>query len=132
MNQAITLREATQQYLEHLKNWGKSPRTLYTYGKDLEQIRAFFGSEKSIQQITLPFIGRFLKSPELLNLPNGEPRANQTVQKTIRVLRQFLTWCYHQGMIDSLSLPKCMMGKSLKATHLKAIHAEQNSSNHQH
>jgi site-specific recombinase XerD len=111
MNQPITLRNATQQYLEHLKNWGKSPRTLYTYGKDLEQIQAFFGNEKSIQQITLPFIGRFLKSPELLNLPNGEPRANQTVQKTIRVLRQFLTWCYQEGMIDSLSLPKCISRK---------------------
>ncbi len=111
MNQLITLQDATLQYLAHLEQWGKSPRTIYTYGKDLEQIRAFFGSEKSIQQITLPLIGRFLKSPELLTLPNGEPRADQTVQKTIRVLRQFLTWCYQEGVIDSLSLPKCMSRK---------------------
>ena len=62
INQPITLREATQQYLEHLKDWGKSPRTLYTYGKDLEQIKAFFGSERDLASILNVHIGKFIKS----------------------------------------------------------------------
>jgi site-specific recombinase XerD len=102
------LREATQLYLLYLKDSGKSPRTLYTYGKDLEQIQAFFGSEKNIQQITLPLMGRFLKSPELNTLPNGSTRAAKTIQKTVRVFRQFMMWCYQEEWIESLTLPKCM------------------------
>ena len=39
-----TLHQAAQAYLEHLRTQGKKERTLYTYGKDFEQIEAFFGA----------------------------------------------------------------------------------------
>lgn len=40
---SILLYEAAIQYLEHLKQQQKSNRTLYTYGKDLEQVQLYFG-----------------------------------------------------------------------------------------
>ena len=38
----ITLKEASEEFLNKLKAEEKSERTVYTYGKDLEQIMAFF------------------------------------------------------------------------------------------
>lgn len=109
----MTFQEATQAYIQHLQNTGKSPRTLYTYGQDLKQILAFWGAEKPLTQVSLPLIGKFLKSPELLLLPDGETRSPRTIQKTLRVFRLFLAFCIEQGWLSPLSLPKAMpLGRS--------------------
>lgn len=113
MKPSITLLEATALYLKALDTAGKSKRTLYTYGKDLEQIQTFFGPERPVQTMTLPLMGRFLKSDELLKLPNGKERAHQTVAKTIRVFRMFLAWLYQAGVLEELHFPKSIpMGRT--------------------
>jgi site-specific recombinase XerC len=115
MNAPITLSEATTQYLEFLKHHGKSERTLYTYGQDIQQILAFFGPERLIGNMPLPIIGRFLKSDELLKLPNGQERAPQTVKKTIRVFRMFMQWLVQVAYLPEISLPKSIpLGRSSK------------------
>jgi len=115
MNAPITLSEAAEQYLEFLKYQGKSARTLYTYGRDIQQILAFFGSERMVGNIPLPLIGRFLKSDELLKLPNGQERAPQTVKKTIRVFRMFMQWLVQVAYLPEISLPKSIpMGRAVK------------------
>ena len=91
MSNSLTLSNAAELYLKMLADAGKSKRTLYTYGKDLEQIQRFFGPTRILGTFSLPLIGRFLKSDELLRLSNGEARAPQTVRKTVRVFRMF--WC---------------------------------------
>jgi len=102
----ITLGRAMAEYLEHLKETGKSERTIYTYGQDAKQITAFFGSDRKLTSILTPHVGKFLKSDALLKLPNGTERAEPTVRKTVRVLRMFFTWALNQGYIDRLPLPK--------------------------
>lgn len=109
MQTPLKLAEAAQHYLEQLEAQGKSQRTLYTYHRDLMQIQAFFGADRHIQELTLPWIGRFLKSNELLKLPNGKERALQTVHKTIRVFRMLMTWLYHAGHLTELLLPKSIL-----------------------
>lgn len=101
-----TLVEAAQEYLEFLRNKGKSPRTLYTYGKDIEQILAFFGPDKEISKVTLSLVGKFYRSDELLKLPNGKERAPRTFLKTARVFRMLMIWAQSQGYIETLPLPK--------------------------
>ena len=102
----MTLGEALSQYLEHLKNEGKSERTIYTYSRDVEQIIGFFGADRKLTSILTPHVGKFLKSDALLKLPSGAERAEPTVRKTVRVLRMFFVWCLEQGYIDKLPLPK--------------------------
>ena len=85
-----TLHQAAQAYLEHLRTQGKKERTLYTYGKDFEQIEAFFGAERKLSSVLIPHVGKFFKSDALLKLPNGRERSAPTVEKTKRVLRMFL------------------------------------------
>jgi len=101
-----TLGQATAEYLEHLKTEGKSARTIYTYGRDVEQIIGFFGSDRKLSAILIPHVGKFLKSDALLKLPNGTGRAEPTVRKTVRVLRMFFVWALDMGYIDKLPLPR--------------------------
>lgn len=101
-----TLHEAAQAYLEHLRTQGKKDRTLYTYGKDFEQMEAFFGADRKLRTILPPHVGKFLKSDDLLRLPSGAERAKPTVDKTVRVLRMFLVWAKETGRIAKLPLPK--------------------------
>jgi hypothetical protein len=109
----ITLHEGAQAYIEHLRAQGKKDRTLYTYGRDLQQMEAFFGEDKKLKSILSPHVGKFLKSDELLRLPNGTERAKPTVEKTVRVLRMFLLWAKETGRIDKLPLPKDLpLGRS--------------------
>jgi len=110
-----TLHEAAKAYIEHLRTQGKTERTLYTYGKDFEQIEAFFGAERKLTSILVPHVGKFFKSDVLLKLQNGKERAKPTVDKTKRVLRMFLIWAKETGLIDKLPLPKgTPMGRSVK------------------
>ena len=112
-----TLHDALQEYLEHLKACGKSERTLYTYGRDAEQIESHFGSDKKLGSILVPHVSGFLKSDALLKLPGGKERSEPTVRKTVRVFRMFLVWALAQGYIAKLPLPKdTPMGRSLKTT----------------
>ena len=103
---ATTLHEAVQTYLEHLRQAGKKERTLYTYGRDFQQIEAFFGADKPLASIRAMQVGKFLKSDALLKLPSGQARAKPTVDKTVRVLRMFLVWSKQTGLIQALPLPK--------------------------
>lgn len=113
MNASVTFAEAVQQYLGMLENKGKSKRTLYTYGKDLEQILSFFGPNQPVQNVTLPWVGRFLKSNELLRLSSGGERSPQTVNKTIRVFRMLLVWLHKEGKLTEVRLPKSVpMGRN--------------------
>jgi hypothetical protein len=72
----------------------------------LDQVGAFFGPDKPLQSITLPLVGKFLKSDALLRLPNVKERAPQTIAKTIRVFRMFLFWAKEQGYIEQVPLTK--------------------------
>ncbi len=106
MTPNITLKGAIQAYMECLAKAGKSPRTLYTYGKDFEQIQRFFGPDKPLTSIMKFQVGKFMKSDELLALTNGKPRAPQTVKKTYRVLCMFFKWAKQEGLIEAVPIPK--------------------------
>lgn len=103
----ITLQEATEQYLKALEEAGKSPRTLYTYSKDCEQMLAYFGADKKLVNILPAHVAKFYKSDELLKIAkNGKERAPKTANKTKMVFRRLLTWAKEQGYIEGLPLPK--------------------------
>ncbi len=107
----MDMKTASVNYLTHLKEEGLKERTLYTYGKDLEQVRRFFGDDTPMDQIQLLKVGKFLKSDELLKLPNGKERALPTIKKTTRVFTHFIIWSHKQGYIDMLPLPKSLIEK---------------------
>lgn len=101
-----TIEELIPAYLSHLREKGKTERTLYTYGKDCEQIQAFFGPDKKLINILPVHVGKFYKSDELLRMPNGKDRAPATVNKTRRVFKAMMEFALEQGSIKALPLPK--------------------------
>lgn len=107
----MDIRTAADNYLKHLGESGKSERTLYTYGKDLEQVCRFFKGDAEMDKIHLLQVGKFLKSDDLLKLPNGKDRAEPTVKKTVRVFTQFILWSHAQGYMDTVPLPKSLDAK---------------------
>ena len=111
---STTLITASENYLKHLKKGGLKDRTLYTYGKDLEQIRRSFGDDSAMDHIQLLKVGKFLKSDELLKLANGKDRAEPTVKKTVRVFTHFILWSHKQGYMDILPLPKSLISTTTK------------------
>jgi site-specific recombinase XerD len=111
----ITLHDAAEAYLAHLKAEGKSEATVYTYRKDFELIESFLGKDRQLAKVIPANVGKFFKSDTLLKKPSGAERAKNTTDKTKRVLRMFLVWAKEQGFIDSLPLPKdTPMGRSGK------------------
>ena len=70
-----TLHQATRGYLEYQASQGKKESTLYTYGKDLEQIESFFGASRKLTGILAPHVGKFFCSDALLKLPSGKERS---------------------------------------------------------
>lgn len=108
-----TLSQATSEYLATLEKAGKSRRTLYTYGVDMATLMVFFGSDTLLKDITSMMVGRFLRSDILLvNRRSQRPRSDITIQKNIRVMRQFFIWAHETGRIEKLPLPKAVpMGR---------------------
>ncbi len=116
----MNLAEALHDYLDYLKAIGKSEKTLYTYGKDSSQILAFFG-DKPLADLSRLNIGKFLKSPELLQLPNGKGRAPHTVNKTRGFLKRFILWCLEEGMISENPLPKELLERKAKSNNARDL-----------
>jgi len=103
----MTLEKALEIFMKSLKDNGSSPRTQYTYGKDCEQIKAFFGADKKMFNILPAHVARFYQSDALLKVAkSGKDRAPATINKTKRVFLMFLVWSQKQGYIDTLPIPK--------------------------
>lgn len=106
--------EAAIAYRQYLREQGKSERTLYTYGKDLQQVESFFGCDRDLSTIKPMHVANFLKSKVMHYSKNGAKRADETVKKTKRVFRDFLVWATNEKLFDKLPMPKgTKMGRSV-------------------
>jgi len=106
-----TLQEAVNQYLDYLRDIGKRPGTVATYGKDFELAIKHFGADKKLDAFLPPHIAEFFKSDLVNKLPNGKDRAQPTILKTKRAVRMMFVWAHNSGMIDKLPIPKAEMPK---------------------
>lgn len=104
--QEKTLEDLVPEYLNSLRENGKSERTLYTYGKDGEQITAFFGPERKLVNILPVHVGKFHKSDELLRTSKGKDRAPATINKTRRVFKAMMIYALEKGYIETAPFSK--------------------------
>ena len=105
----MNLNDAKTAFMAHLEALGKHPRTRYTYAKDLDYFIGFFGGDRAIASIRLPEVGKWLKSETYLNTPKGKPRAERTLNKNLRVVRQLFVWAKANQHIETLPLPKVIL-----------------------
>ncbi len=112
----ITIKEAAEKYLAHLREVGKNERTVYTYGEDLKLALDYFGEDKDVAKIMPVHVAAFFKADSVNKIirepkKEGEPRRERdkspiTVTKTKRVFRQMLVFCKDQKWIDKIPLTK--------------------------
>ena len=131
----VTMKEATDQYLAHLRAIGKNEKTIYTYGKDLELAVEYFGADKAIAKILPVHVAAFFKADnvnKLIREPKkpGKPRQERpkspiTITKTKRVFRMMLVFCKDQGWLDKVPLPKDELAKVKEIAEGEAAEGEQ-------
>ena len=93
-------------YLDYLKEMGKKPGTIASYGKDFDLAIEFFGEDKTIDSIAVCNIGKLFKSDLVNKLKSGQDKAEPTIKKTKRAVRMMFTWAKDSGMINTLPIPK--------------------------
>lgn len=104
----MQLRQAIEAYLIHLSESNKKNRTIQAYRYDFDIVLAFFGAQRTVNEVTLSQVGKFLRSDELLLRQNGQPRCENMVNRIKRVFRMLLFWAYEQGHLDYLPIPKSL------------------------
>ncbi|MCB1221952.1 MAG: site-specific integrase [Planctomycetales bacterium] len=81
-----------EAYLESLHERGYKNNTVMQYRIDLMKAAEFLKKYRQVKEIMPHQIERFLQSDALLLGRRGERLAPRTVQRTLRVLRQYLIW----------------------------------------
>jgi len=107
----ITFEKAIPAFLQHLKDDGKNERTVEVYGRCLENVAAYFGTDKPLGKLTPATIGTFFKSDAFLKKPNGKAKSEITLTQNRRVLRMMLVWAHEKGFLADIPLPKAEMKK---------------------
>ncbi|MBZ0272994.1 hypothetical protein K8I61_13225 [bacterium] len=117
----ITIKQAAEKYVAHLKELGKNERTVVTYGRHLDLAVEHFGEGKDIAKFLPVHIAAFFKSDavnKLIREPKKEgearqerPRSHHTIDQTKRVFRMMLVFCKDQGWLDKVPLPKDELAK---------------------
>ncbi len=104
--QTPLLKEAVEMYLDYLKDMGKKPGTIASYGKDFDLAIEYFGEDRKLDSILLGHVGKFFKSDLVNKLKSGQNKAVPTIKKTKRAVRMMFTWAKDSGMIKTLPIPK--------------------------
>lgn len=121
----VTIKQAAEQYVAHLKELGKNERTVITYARHLDLAIAHFGEDKDIAKVLPVHVAAFFKSDavnKLIREPKkeGEPRTERTrsphtIAQTKRVFRMMLGFCKDKGYVEKIAVPKADMPRAKEA-----------------
>ena len=121
----ITIKEAAEKYVAHLKELGKNERTIVTYARHLDLAIAHFGEEKDVTKVLPVHVAAFFKSDavnQLIREPKKEgeprqerPRSHHTIAQTKRVFRMMLGFCKEQGWVEKIAIPKADLPRAKEA-----------------
>ena len=107
------LKEATNEFIDHLEATGKKASTISTSRRALDLLIASLGEDKVMAKILPVHISKFFNGDSVLQQPgkNGpKPRADASVKQIRRITRQFLFWSVEHKYIDKAPLPKDEIG----------------------
>ncbi len=109
MGTTKNLKEACEQYLEHLKAVGKKPSTLGTARRTLDLLISEMGEGKEVKNILPVHVSTFFKSEAATMQPGKDslkPRAQASMLQIRRIVRQALVYWHEQGFSPSVALPR--------------------------
>ncbi len=109
MGTTKNLKEACEQYLEHLKAVGKKPSTIGTARRTLDLLMSEMGEDKEVKKILPLHVDKFFKSEAATMQPGKDgpkPRAQASILQIRRIVRQALVYWHKQGFSPLVALPK--------------------------
>ena len=109
MGTTKNLKEACEQYLEHLKAVGKKPSTLGTARRTLDLLIFEMGEGKEVKNILPVHVSTFFKSEAATMQPGKDglkPRAQASMLQIRRIVRQALVYWHKQGFSPSVHCPE--------------------------
>ncbi len=99
-----------------------STSTITTYRRNFDVIiNPYFGPEEPIETITNDKLTAFLESKNLLNKPNGQPRAIPTLGQITGLLRGFLNDAKAQGLLPNTTIDATTLGTTRRRHQPKII-----------
>ncbi len=103
---ADTLYSAALNYLEHLTAKGYKELTIRVYGHELEQAYQYLGGDNKLSTLTKARVTQYLASDAALCDIHNRPLARPTIDRRVRVLRQFVEWAVENDMLKQISWPE--------------------------
>ncbi len=104
----VNLKDACEQYLDHLKSIGKKPSTIGTAKRTLDLLITEMGEDKEVGKILPLHVDKFFKS-EAATMQAGKegmkPRAEASVLQIRRIVRSALVWWKEEDYSERLPLP---------------------------
>jgi len=100
----LTPRRAIELFEMKLRADGRSPHTVASYLRDLGQLELFLADRlqcPEVAGVTADTLNEFLVSPLVTRMPDGEPKAEGSVNKVKTSLKSFFNWLAASGHIPS-------------------------------
>ncbi len=104
----ITLKDACEDYLKHLKDIGKKPSTIGTTKRSLDLLINEMGENKEVGKILPLHVDKFFKSDAATMLSGKDglrQRAEASMLQIKRIVRSALVWWKEQNYSNRLPLP---------------------------
>ncbi|MFH1531075.1 MAG: tyrosine-type recombinase/integrase [Pseudomonadota bacterium] len=93
------LTQAIEEFTTYLAADGRSPGTIDCYRRDLSALAAFAG-DPAVVDVIPNLLHRFVVSDAVQRRPDGEPRAEVTINRGKAALRSFGGWMVETGLAD--------------------------------
>jgi len=104
----MTLKEACEAYLGHMKEKGQSPSTLGTIQRTFALLLEEMGESREVGKILPVHVDKFFKSEKATMQPGKDgmkPRAQASVLQIRRITRMALVWWKEAGYTERLAVP---------------------------
>ena len=105
-NGEVTFQEAATAYVAHIQALGKAEPTVRSYGSDLAMAGVYFGGDKAMGKFLKAHVSGFLKSEVFTTKRDGTPKAEVSLKKSRRAVRQFFEWAVSQGHMNRVPFPQ--------------------------
>lgn len=101
----MTMAQMSDGYVASLEAAGKSLGTMLSYRIDLKVAVDELGTDTALRTLTAERVAEYFACDRVTKTRTGVLKADVTVKKTCRVLRQALEWAQSAGHVEVAPLP---------------------------
>ena len=101
-----TLAQLKESYVLSLEEDGKSGGTIASYAAEVDLALGILGADTKVADLTVKQVQRYFDHERVVQLRNGKPKSQLSIDKTRRVFRQALEFAAENNWIEQAPLPE--------------------------